>query len=118
MTKCDVKKILHMTKNSPQAPPVVPVTNIRYASGIKQQCLATYNWSVKLYLGCCHIALATWIHRRSDPWLTFQLTLSVHPIHNYVLLLPPACLSPKRLLNLKLRVWVKLCLLQSEEKKQ
>ena len=33
MTICYVKKFLHMTKKSPQAPPVVPVTNIRYVQG-------------------------------------------------------------------------------------
>ena len=30
--------------------------------------------------GCCHFALATWIHRQSDPWLTLQKTPSAHPI--------------------------------------
>ena len=26
--------------------------------------------------GCCHFALATWIHRQPDPWLTLQVELS------------------------------------------
>ena len=38
--------------------------------------------------GCCHFALATWIHRQSDPWLTLQRTLSTHSIQQYTLLLP------------------------------
>ena len=37
--------------------------------------------------GCCHFALATWIHRQSDPWLTLQRTLSTHSIQQYTLLL-------------------------------
>ena len=32
MTICYVKKFLNMTKNSPQAPPGVSVTNIRYGA--------------------------------------------------------------------------------------
>ena len=28
--------------------------------------------------GCSHFALATWIHRHSDPWLTLQISLSSH----------------------------------------
>ena len=30
--------------------------------------------------GCCHFALATWIHRRPDPWLTLQVELSYQPL--------------------------------------
>ena len=30
--------------------------------------------------GCCHFALATWIHRQPDPWLTLQVVLSNHPL--------------------------------------
>ena len=33
VTMCHVEKYLHMTDFSPQPPPVVPVTNIRYACG-------------------------------------------------------------------------------------
>ena len=38
MTDCHVEKILHMTKFSPRAPPVVPVTNIRYVDGYGSLC--------------------------------------------------------------------------------
>ena len=30
--------------------------------------------------GCCHFALATWIHRQTDPWLTLQVELSKHSL--------------------------------------
>ena len=30
--------------------------------------------------GCSNIALATWIHRHTDPWLTLQVALSGHTI--------------------------------------
>ena len=56
--------------------------------------------------GCCHFALATWIHRQSDPWLTLQVALSAHPLQYYALLLLPDCFSIKILLIPKLRAWV------------
>ena len=33
---CSIQKILHLTEKFTQAPPVVPVTNIRYAHGVHQ----------------------------------------------------------------------------------
>ena len=30
--------------------------------------------------GCSNIALATWIHRHTDPWLTLQVALLGHTI--------------------------------------
>ena len=45
--------------------------------------------------GCCHFALATWIHRQSDPWLTLQKALSDQPLQDYYLLLPHVFLSPE-----------------------
>ena len=37
--------------------------------------------------GCNHFALATWIHRHSDPWLTLQSALSTHTLQYCTLFL-------------------------------
>ena len=45
--------------------------------------------------GCNHFALATWIHRHSDPWLTLQSELSRHTLPYFII----ACANLVNLLS-------------------
>ena len=79
MTNCYVKKFLHMTKTSPQAPPVMPVTNIRYGtfpvlkvkpiglSVITQSC-----WSKSFRMSTNQNWMCSWMQRPTcqgwKPW--------------------------------------------------
>ena len=64
--------------------------------------------------GCCHFALATWIHRQPDPWLTLQVELSNHPLQYSTIAscLPLPGKPAQFKSNLCKRFWH--CLLQSE----
>ena len=72
-------------------------------------------WLQAVAPGCNHYALATWIHRHSDPWLTLQVSLSI-PILQYNTVLPFPRIKTVNLLNQNLRKWFLPCLLQSEIK--
>ena len=72
-------------------------------------------WLQAVAPGCNHYALATWIHRHSDPWLTLQVSLSI-PILQYNTVLPFPRIETVNLLKQNLRKWFFPCLLQSEIK--
>ena len=47
MTIFHVKKFLHMAKKSPQAPPVMPVTNIGYGLCIAPKLKVSNGWVLR-----------------------------------------------------------------------